>query len=257
ILIFPPICKHTAAPAHHQPASSTCCSYELTPSGPPSLTPILQSSSLILSPEPAARSRTPATAPRSSKPATAPCSGFMASNMASHIYHKDIMDQFGLLSTSSLLVPSSPPLSLLVPSRPPKSPLVLSSRPEPELPPERRPEPELPPERRPEPELPPERRPEPELPPERRPEPELPPERPPEPELPPERPPVPAPPELPPVPAPPKPGLPVLSWADNTLSFPKKILGRGATPLIHHGHLDCALGHGFQILAKYHAIDDI
>ncbi|KAL0146590.1 hypothetical protein M9458_058221 [Cirrhinus mrigala] len=66
-------------------------------------------------------------APRSSKPATAPRSGLPASNMASHIYHKDIMDQFGLLSPSSLLVPSSPPSSLLVLSRPPKSPLVPSS----------------------------------------------------------------------------------------------------------------------------------
>ncbi|KAL0200403.1 hypothetical protein M9458_003590, partial [Cirrhinus mrigala] len=49
---LPPICKHAAAPAHHQPASSKCCSNELTPSGPPSLTPVLHSSSLILSPEP-------------------------------------------------------------------------------------------------------------------------------------------------------------------------------------------------------------
>ncbi|KAL0153010.1 hypothetical protein M9458_051680 [Cirrhinus mrigala] len=104
----------------------------------------------------AASSRTPTTAPCSSKPATAPRSGFMASNMASHIYHKNIMDQFGLLSPLSLLVPSSPPLSLLVPSRPPKSLLVPSSRPEPERPPERRPEPERPPERPLEPELPPE-----------------------------------------------------------------------------------------------------
>ncbi|KAL0195167.1 hypothetical protein M9458_008739, partial [Cirrhinus mrigala] len=151
---LPPICEHAAAPAHHQPASSTCCSNELTPSGPPLLTPVLQSSSLILSPEPAVRSRTrtaacsqtpaaassrtpaaacsqtpaaassrtPAMAPRSSKPATAPRSGFMPSNMASQIYHKDTMVQFGLLSPSSLLVPSSPPSSLLVPSRPPNRP---------------------------------------------------------------------------------------------------------------------------------------
>ncbi|KAL0161628.1 hypothetical protein M9458_045353, partial [Cirrhinus mrigala] len=144
---LPPICKHEAAPAHHQPTS--CCSNELTPSGPPSLTPVLWRSSLTLSPEPAARSRTPAAAPgssrrsvalrsnwlevapRSSKPATATRSGLTANNMASHICHKDAMDQFGLLSPS----PPNPP----EPECPPEP-----------APPERPPEPAAP-ERPPEP----------------------------------------------------------------------------------------------------------
>ncbi|KAL0172253.1 hypothetical protein M9458_032564, partial [Cirrhinus mrigala] len=211
---LPPICKHATAPARHQPASSTCCSNELTPSGPPSLTTVLQSSSLILSPEPglrptgsqtpaAASSRTPATALRSSKPATVPRSGLTADIMASHLCHMDTMDQFGILSPSFLLVPSSPPSSLLVLSSPPKSPLVLSSPPESERPPE-----PAPPERPPVP---------------------APPERPPEP-APPKRPPEPAPPERPPVPAPPKPGPPVHSWAANTLISPKKIFWGGYPP---------------------------
>ncbi|KAL0161264.1 hypothetical protein M9458_044989, partial [Cirrhinus mrigala] len=80
-----PIWEYAAAPAHHQPASSTCCSNELTPSSPPSLTPVLQSSSLILSPEPAVSSRTPAAArlqtpalASSRTPATPPRSGLPA-----------------------------------------------------------------------------------------------------------------------------------------------------------------------------------
>ncbi|KAL0152701.1 hypothetical protein M9458_052424, partial [Cirrhinus mrigala] len=81
----------------------------------------------------------------------------------------------------------------------------------------------------------------PSIPPECPPEPELPPE----PKLPPERPSEPAPPERPPVSTSPKPGLPVLSWAKDTLSFPKKIFfGGGATPLTRHGRLDYVLGHG-------------
>ncbi|KAL0170623.1 hypothetical protein M9458_035219, partial [Cirrhinus mrigala] len=106
----PPIRKHADAPVHHQPASSTCCSNELTPSVPPSLSPVLQSPSLILSPEPAAHSRTPAVTPRSSRPATAPRSYRLAAtprpsqatsaprywtqayNMASHMCQEDLMD---------------------------------------------------------------------------------------------------------------------------------------------------------------------
>ncbi|KAL0172999.1 hypothetical protein M9458_033310, partial [Cirrhinus mrigala] len=254
---LPPICKHAAAPAHHQPASSTCCSNEHTPSGPPSLTAILHSSSLILSPEPAASSRTLASArswtqasASSRTSATPPCSGLSAASMASQINIKDIMDSCGLSSPMSLLVPSSSPSSPLVLSSSPKPPRIPSIPPEPALPPEHPPESELPPARPPEPELPPARPPEPKLPtacppePELSPEPELPPECPPEPELPPElappeRPPVPAPPKRPPVPAPPKrppvstppkPGLPVLSWADYAPSSPKKILGGGYPP---------------------------
>ncbi|KAL0198367.1 hypothetical protein M9458_006907, partial [Cirrhinus mrigala] len=191
--------EHAATPAHHQPASSTCCSNELTPSGPSLLTPVLQSSSLILSPEPAASTRTPATASSWTRdtapsqtpaaailrtPATPPRSGLPAENMASHINLKDIVDSCGLFSPLSPLVPSSSPSSPLVPSSPLNSPLVQS------------------------------------IPPERPPEPELPPERPPE-LAPPERPPVPAPPECLPVSTPPKPGLPVLSWAGNALRSPK------------------------------------
>ncbi|KAL0172557.1 hypothetical protein M9458_032868 [Cirrhinus mrigala] len=87
------------------------------------------------------------------------------------------------------------------------------------------------------------------------------------------------PPRHPPVSTPPMSGLPVLSWAGNALSSPKKILGRGLPPdppwppelytrpwlpepptllghmdcilghgspssRIHHGHLNCVLGHG-------------
>ncbi|KAL0195071.1 hypothetical protein M9458_008643, partial [Cirrhinus mrigala] len=186
---LPPICKHAAAPAHHQPVSSTCCSNELAPSGPPSLTPVLLSSSLILSPEPAASSRTPAaaaagsrtrTAARSQTPATArsqtpaaahsrtpatpPHSGLPAVNMASQI---NIKDKMGLCGLFIHLSPKSP----LVPSMPPECP------PEPELPPEAPPEPELPPECPPEPKLPPERPPVAEPPSEHSPEP-APPERP-------------------------------------------------------------------------------
>ncbi|KAL0168604.1 hypothetical protein M9458_036826, partial [Cirrhinus mrigala] len=132
---LPPICKNADAPAHHQPASSTCCSNELTPSGPPSLTPVLQSSSLILSLGAAARSQTPAVvrsrtpttasclsrpsaallrsnrldaAPSSRQPAAAPHSGNMASDMASQICHKDSMDQFGLFSPLSVPPPDPP-----------------------------------------------------------------------------------------------------------------------------------------------------
>ncbi|KAL0151657.1 hypothetical protein M9458_053058 [Cirrhinus mrigala] len=200
---LPPICKHTAAPAHHQPASSTCSSNELAPSGPPSLNPVLHSSSLILSPEPVASSRTPATSPRSGLPAV---------SMASQINIMDNKDVCGYSSPVSPLVPSSSP-SPLVPSSSPKPPLI------PSIPPERPPEPELPPACPPEPELPPERPPEPAVPPECPPEPAVPAECPPEP-APPEGPPVPAPPERPPVSTPPKPGLPVLSWADYPLKLP-------------------------------------
>ncbi|KAL0195000.1 hypothetical protein M9458_008572, partial [Cirrhinus mrigala] len=169
---LPPIRKHADAPAHHQPTSSTCCSNELTPSGPPSLSPVLRSSSLILSrPSAAPCSNRLEAVPRSSQPAAAPRSEPTAPIMASHICHKNNMDQYGLLSPSSPLFPSSPPE----------------------------------------------------------------PERPPEP-VPPERPPEPAPPDHPLVPAPPKPGPPVLSC---------RKFGGGATPLIHHGRLDCLLGHGF------------
>ncbi|KAL0181845.1 hypothetical protein M9458_021220, partial [Cirrhinus mrigala] len=206
---LPPICKHAAAPAHHQPESSTCCSNELAPSGPPSLNPVLHSSSLILSPEPAASSRTPAAVAASSRaPATPPCSGLSDASMVSQINVKDNKDVCGFFSPVSPLVLSSYLSSRLVPSSSPKSPLVSSIPPElppePELPPKRPPEPELPPVRPPEPELPPARPPEPELPPARPPEPELPPECPPEPELPPERPPEP---ELP-AERPPEPELP-------------------------------------------------
>ncbi|KAL0153574.1 hypothetical protein M9458_051188 [Cirrhinus mrigala] len=208
ILIFPPICKHAAAPAHHQPASSTCRSNEPAPSGPPSLSPVLHNSSLVLSPEPAASSRTPAAPPRS---------GLSAKNMASQIYNKDYVDLYELLSSVSLLVPSSSPPSPLVPSSSPKPPLIPSIPPEPELHPARPPEPELPPARPPEAALPPARPPEAAPPP-------APPECPPEPA------PPPAPPERPPVSASPKPGLPVLSLAGKALSFPKKILGGGLLP---------------------------
>ncbi|KAL0195734.1 hypothetical protein M9458_009306, partial [Cirrhinus mrigala] len=210
-----PIWEHAAAPAHHQPASSMCCSNEHTPS-PPSLTPVLQSSSLILSPEPAASSRTPAAASswtratvRSQTPALASLrtpatplrSGLPAANMTSHINIKDIMDSCGLFSPVSPSSPKSP----LVPSIPPEHP------PEPELPPERPPESSFLQSRPPEPELPPEHPPEP-VPPEHTPGP-APPERPPGP-APPERPPGPAPPERPPEPVPPEhtPGPAPSSW---------------------------------------------
>ncbi|KAL0191991.1 hypothetical protein M9458_010287, partial [Cirrhinus mrigala] len=72
-------------------------------------------SSLILSPEPVASSRTPATAAASSRtptaasswtpasassrtPATPPRSGLSAANMASHINIKGIRDSCGLFS---------------------------------------------------------------------------------------------------------------------------------------------------------------
>ncbi|KAL0147776.1 hypothetical protein M9458_056919 [Cirrhinus mrigala] len=142
---LPPICKHTAAPAHHQPASSTCSSNELAPSGPPSLNPVLHSSFLILSPELAASSRTPAAVAASSRtpfsassrtqasasswiPATPPRSGLSAACMAGQINIKDNKDVCGLLSPVSPLVPSSSPKPPLIPSIPPECP------PEPELP---------------------------------------------------------------------------------------------------------------------------
>ncbi|KAL0195100.1 hypothetical protein M9458_008672 [Cirrhinus mrigala] len=265
---LPPICKHAAAPAHQQPVSSTCCSNELAPSGPPSLTPVLLSSSLILSPEPAASSRTPAAAAASSWPPTAVCSrtrtaarsqtpatacsqtpaaahsrtpatpphsGLPAVNMASQINIKDIMDLCGLFIHLSPLVPSSSPKSPLVPSMPPECP------PEPELPPEHPGEPELPPEllqslsclqKRPPMAEPPS-----------------------EAGAGSEHPPVPAPPERPPVSMPPKLGLPVLSWADNALSSPKKTwLDCLPDPPCHYGLYvwswlpelpDCMFVHGF------------
>ncbi|KAL0147474.1 hypothetical protein M9458_057214 [Cirrhinus mrigala] len=256
---LPPICKHAAAPAHHQPASSTCGSNEPTPSGPPSLTPVLHHSSHILSPEPAASALTPAAPAASSRtPATPLRSGSATNgNMASQIFIKDYVDSYGLLSPPSPLVPSSSPKPPLIPSIPPEPVLP----PEPELRPARPPEAELPPARPPEPAPPP-----------------VPPERPPEP-APPERPPEPAPPERPPVSAFPKPGLPVLSWAGKALSSPKKILGGGYStdqpwlpgrytrpwlpdlpdppwlpgrytrPWLpelpdRHGHMDYVLGHG-------------
>ncbi|KAL0157414.1 hypothetical protein M9458_048660, partial [Cirrhinus mrigala] len=46
--------KHVAAPAHHQPASSTCRPDRPAPSGLPALPPVRYSSSLIVSPEIAA-----------------------------------------------------------------------------------------------------------------------------------------------------------------------------------------------------------
>ncbi|KAL0147009.1 hypothetical protein M9458_057533 [Cirrhinus mrigala] len=108
----PPIRKHADAPAHHQPASL-----------PPFLPRFLQSS----------RAPPSSSAQNSSQPAAPPRSGPLASNMASHICHKDVMDQFGLLFPF-----------------PPTSPLVLSSPPEPERRPEHPPEP-APPEHPPEP----------------------------------------------------------------------------------------------------------
>ncbi|KAL0204487.1 hypothetical protein M9458_002505, partial [Cirrhinus mrigala] len=265
----PPIGKHASTPAHHQPASSTCYSNELAPSSPPSLYPVLHSSSLILSPEPTADSRTPSAAssripaaPAASSrtppvassrtPTTPPRSGLVTGNMASHIYIKDLMDLHGLISPLFPLVPSRSPPSPLVPSSSPKPPLIPSIPPEPELPPARPPAPERPPK----PVLPP-------APPEHPPEPvppPAPPERPPElapPECPPEpappnHPPVSAPPERPPEPAYPKPSLPVLSGAKDTLSFPKKLLE--ATPLISHGLLDCVLGHGLMDCVLGHGL---
>ncbi|KAK2872667.1 hypothetical protein Q8A67_022564 [Cirrhinus molitorella] len=50
----PPIRKHVVAPSHHKPAPSTCLSDESIPSVPPTLPCILQSSVLVLSPEPPA-----------------------------------------------------------------------------------------------------------------------------------------------------------------------------------------------------------
>ncbi|KAL0150360.1 hypothetical protein M9458_054362 [Cirrhinus mrigala] len=221
---LPPICKHAAAPAHHQPASSTCRSNEPAPSGPPSLTPVLHHSSHILSPEPAASALTPAAPAASSRtpaalaastrtpaapatssqtppaasswtPATPLRSGSATNgNMASQIFIKDYVDSYGLLSPVSPLVPSSSSKPPLIPSLPPEPVLP----PEPELRPARPPEAELPPE----PELAPGCPPEAELSPARPPEP-APPERPPEPApppAPPERPPEPAPPERPPEP---------------------------------------------------------
>ncbi|KAL0203391.1 hypothetical protein M9458_001409 [Cirrhinus mrigala] len=69
---LPPICKHVAAPANHQPAFSMCRSNELAPSGPPSLTPVLHNSSLVLSPEPVVSSRTPAVPAASARTPAAP-----------------------------------------------------------------------------------------------------------------------------------------------------------------------------------------
>ncbi|KAL0173906.1 hypothetical protein M9458_029874, partial [Cirrhinus mrigala] len=67
----------------------------------------------------AARSQTPSTAPCSSRPSAAlprsnrlaavPRSELIVDNMASHLYNKDTMDQFELLSPSLLLVPYSLP----------------------------------------------------------------------------------------------------------------------------------------------------
>ncbi|KAL0165740.1 hypothetical protein M9458_037584, partial [Cirrhinus mrigala] len=51
---LPPIREHVAAPAHHQPASSTCRPNEPALFGLPSLPPIRHNSSLIVSPELAA-----------------------------------------------------------------------------------------------------------------------------------------------------------------------------------------------------------
>ncbi|KAL0167345.1 hypothetical protein M9458_039189, partial [Cirrhinus mrigala] len=48
---LPPIREHVAAPAYHQPASSTCRSNEPALSGLPSLPPVCQNSSLIVCPE--------------------------------------------------------------------------------------------------------------------------------------------------------------------------------------------------------------
>ncbi|KAL0163795.1 hypothetical protein M9458_039548 [Cirrhinus mrigala] len=148
---LPPIRKHMDAPAHHQPASSTCCSNELTPSEllphPQPRTPAVPP--CLSRPSTALRSHRLEAAPRSSQPAATPRSGPTASNMASHICHKDTMDPYGLLSPSSPLVPSSPPEA----ERPPEP--VPPERPPEPAPPERPPEPASP-ERPPEP-APPER----------------------------------------------------------------------------------------------------
>ncbi|KAL0197507.1 hypothetical protein M9458_006047, partial [Cirrhinus mrigala] len=112
---LPPICKLAATPAHHQPASSTCCSNELTPSGPPSLTPVLQSSSLILTPEPTASSRTPPAA-HFRTPATPPRSGSTIGSMASQIY-KDYVDLYKSLSP---VFPKPPLIPSIPPERPPE-----------------------------------------------------------------------------------------------------------------------------------------
>ncbi|KAL0147758.1 hypothetical protein M9458_056934 [Cirrhinus mrigala] len=74
--ILPPIREHAAAPAHHQPASSTRCSNEPAVSGLPSLPPDLHSSSLIVSPELAASTHTPA-AVGTQTPATVTASSWM------------------------------------------------------------------------------------------------------------------------------------------------------------------------------------